>query len=250
MESTPSFTSSDTTSLRISSPLEEGTFQASKWLQWQVLLDTHEMQALLESLPPFSIHIVSTLVEHSHGRITLGQFLEEYDAYVSSLKRGEQPDEMRCRPFFSSVFTVDSDALYAMQTGSKFLIKPIRPVIQLQLHHVFRGNVDGKYYPMVHAADSISWGIQWAYPQLFQDPKTKAYAKVDASACFPNTLFFTQLAKWVRVNTLPTPFVFEGKKVNVPIRLGKDCWSWIGKHPHLLRKGITIASRRDSSDVI
>jgi hypothetical protein len=231
--------------LRISSPAQEGVLQVSKWLHWQVLLDEEEMAALFEHLSPFSIHIVSTLVEEPHGRVSCEQFLSEYALYIAALKNGIDPDEKRCRPIFSSVFTKEQEALYAMEVvgKAKYLIKPLLPVIQLQLHHVFLSHVDGKFYPMVHASDSITWGVQFSYPQLFQDPQTRDFAKIDDSPRFPNTPLFARLAKWLRSHTLPTPFVVNGQKVNLPIRLGKGCWEWIAAHPHLSRKNIAVSPR-------
>lgn len=235
----------DDAPLRISSPEQEGVLQASKWLHWQVLLDEREMAALLEELGSFSIHIVSTLVPQPHGLVSKEEFLREYKLYVNALKNGHEPNEKQCRPFFSSIFTKDKEALYAMETGGRYLIKPLLPVVQLQLHHVFLSSVDGKFYPMVHSADSITWGIQFSYPQIFQDPSTGAFGKVDAGPRFPNTPLFAEIAKWMRKHTLPTPFVVNGQKVNLPIRLGKSCWEWIVHHPHLLRKNIGVYPRKE-----
>ncbi len=233
-------------SLRISSLEKEGSLQVSKWLHWQVLLSEEEMADLFGHLSPFHTYIVSQVVGTSHGSVTKEQFLHEYSLYVAALKKGIDPDEKRCRPFFSSVLTKKQEALYAMELSeNRYLIKPILPVVQLQLHHLFFSHVDGKFYPMVHAQDSIAWGLQFSYPQLFQDPKTRAFLKVDDRPSFPNTSFFSELVKWLRVHTLPTPFVLpSSQKLNLSIRLGKGCWEWIGAHPHLLRKNITISPRR------
>ncbi len=214
--------------------------QASKWLHWQVLLDDKEMEALFASLQPFTIHIVSTLVAGPHGQASHDEFLAEYAAYAAALKSGSEPDEKRCRHLFSSVFTRDHGALYAMEAGGKYLIKPLLPVVQLQLHHVYHSSVDGKFYPKVHGTDSIAWGVQFSYPQIFQDPATRLFSKVDQSPHFPNTPLFNDLVKWLRANTLPTPFVVNGQRMNQPIRLGKKCWEWIANHPHLAPKGLSI----------
>jgi hypothetical protein len=235
-------TASSISNLAISSPSQEGTFQASKWLHWQALLDEEEMIALCNHLSPFSIHIVSTLVERPHGYVSVEQFLDQYKVYITSLKQNREPDEKRCRPFFSSVFTRDQNALYAMEAGEKYLIKPRIPVIQLQLHHVFHSSVDGKFYPKVHGTNSISWGIQFSYPQIFQDPITREIVKVDNSSRFPNTELFTELSRWLRSHTLPTPFVVREQRMNQPIRLGKQCWRWIAQHPQLSSKGIHVAT--------
>jgi hypothetical protein len=48
------------------------------------------------------------------------------------------------------------------------------------------------------------------------------------------------MQQWVRSHTIATPFEVEGKKVNVPIRLGKECLSRINSHPQLQAKGLRV----------
>jgi hypothetical protein len=57
---------------------------------------------------------------------------------------------------------------------------------------------------------------------------------------FPNTTLFKRLQQWVRSHTIATPFEVEGKKINVPIRIGKRCLNWIHVHPQLRAKGIRV----------
>lgn len=227
--------------LRLSTPAQEGVLRASKSLKMPLLLDEEEMESLLTHLGAFQIYVVSEVVSLEHMLISKQDFLEKYKEYVQALKRGERPDEMRFRRYFSSVFTTTPEALYAMQVGEdRFLVKPIKPVIQLQAHHFFVSSVDGKFHSMVLGKESVTWGIQFSYPQLAQDPLTHAFSKVRDTPEFPNTAIFTRLAKWVRQNSVPTPFIFQGKQQFVPIRIGKKCFSWIKRHPELAERGLQI----------
>jgi hypothetical protein len=123
---------------------------------------------------------------------------------------------------------------------TKYLIKPIRPVIQLQGHHFFYSTLDEKFHPMVLGPDSVTWGIQFSYPQIYQHPQSHLYAKVDDSLDFPNTALFRRLTQWMREHTTATPFIVQEKRTNSPIRLGKKCFSWIAKHPQLVAKQILV----------
>lgn len=228
--------------LKLSSPDKQGVMRASKWLKYQLLLDEIEMRSLFEALAPFEIFVVSEPVTSKTLMIEKEDFLQTYAAYVQALKSGHLPDERNLRRYFSAIFTESRDALYAMEVGSeRYLIKTLKPVVQLQLHHFFVSTIDGKFHPMVLGQDSITWGIQFSYPQLFQSPTTYAYARVDNSPEFPNTELFHRLVKWQRANTLPTPFVFNGKRSNEPIRLGRKCLEWIEKHPGLLKHNVQVA---------
>ncbi len=229
------------TRLRVSSPQKEGVLSVSKALKVQVLLSQEEMAALCKHLTPFYIYIVSEAVGASTGWVPLEEFLSCYARYVEALKRGELPDERECRPYFSSVFTADPDTLYAMQVGEgKHLVKPIRPIIQLQLHRFSYSALDQKFHPMALSQDSITWGVQFSYPQICQDPMTRTFSKVSDVPSFPNTSLFSKLSKWLRAHTLPTPMIVEQARTNLSIRLGKACFDWINMHPQLVVKNFRV----------
>lgn len=225
--------------LKLSHPKVEGTLNVSKWIKHQLLLSEDEMEALLSAIPPHAFYNVSEVVSADEGVITDATFLEQYGRYVAAIKRGEVPDEREFRRYFSSVVSVTPDVLYAMEvkTGA-YLIKPIRPVVQLQLHRFLPSEIDGKYYPMVLGNDSVTWGLQFSYPQIFQHPQTGVFAKVDAECS--NTVLFTQMTKWFRNHTVPTTFIWKEKTTSVPIRIGKKALTWIHLHPQLQSKGISV----------
>ncbi len=228
--------------LRISNPANEGVMRASKWLKHQVLLDAQEMRDLFAALAPFEIFVVSEPVTEQTMMVEKEEFLRAYEGYAETLKAGKLPDESGLRRYFSSIFTVTREALYAMEAGKeRLLVKTLKPVLQLQLHHFFVSTIDGKFHPMVLGKDSITWGVQFSYPQLYQHPVTQEFAKVVDSPDFPNTALYQRLAKWLRTNTAPTPFIFQGKRSNEPIRLGRRCFAWIANHPGLVEHGVQIA---------
>lgn len=216
--------------------------QASKWLKCPVLLDLDEMKDLLQTLGDFWIFMVSGVLRSTEGEITQAEFLTEYGRYIDTLKEGKFPDEQQTRPYFSTVFTTTIDALYeVVLPNQQKLIRVERPVIQLQSHRFDYSPVDGKFRSMVLGQNSIQWGIQFSYPQLFQDAACQV-KQVRESEEFPNTLLFKRMQKWVRDHTTATPFLVENKRINVPIRLGKKCFSWINQHPQLNAKGLVVLS--------
>ncbi|CUI17744.1 conserved hypothetical protein [Candidatus Protochlamydia naegleriophila] len=214
--------------------------QASKWLKCPVLLDIDEMEDLFRALGDFWIFSVSGVLPSAEGEMTQAAFLTEYGRYIEALKRGEFPDEQRARPYFSTVFTTSTDALYeVVLPNQQKLIRVERPVIQLQSHRFDYSPVDGKFRSMVLGQNSIQWGIQFSYPQLFQDAACQV-KQVRESEEFPNTVLFKRMQKWVRDHTTATPFLVENNRVNVPIRLGKTCFGWINQHPQLQAKGLVV----------
>lgn len=227
--------------LRISHPQEEGILRVSKALKHPVLLSSEEMRSLFDELGNFSIYDVSGVVSKETAEISHEEFLTTYNRYIESLKSGQSPSVRDIRRAFSAVFTADDAVLYAMEVGKeKYLVKPIKPVIQLQMHFFMYSLVDHKFHTMNAGQNSVSWGIQFSYPQIYQDPKQHTYSKIDESSTFPNTSLYRALSKWVRYNTTPTKCEVEGKVTNQPFRIGKKCHEWISFHPDLNREGIKV----------
>jgi hypothetical protein len=203
-----------------------GRYYFSKFLLVPVLLDSAEMKALFAELGDFFIFDVSRVLDD--GEISRGEFLSVYAEYVEGLKRGE----VITSPWFSSCFTTTEETIETIVVpDGRAMRKACAPVVQLQPHTFTYSTDDGKFRSMVRGEGAISWGIQFSYPQLFEDPKSRDIVKVDGT--FPNTPFFRALQRWVRHHTRPTPFEVEGRRINVPIRLGKQCFEWIDQHPQL-----------------
>ena len=227
--------------IRISSPKMEGILQVSKWLKIQVLLDPEEMEELFKMLNNPYIVVVSEPVEPQDAVIPASVFLDRYKDYVHLLRQGQIPLTDDFRRYFSCAISQTLDAFYAIPAGGlKYLIKPNKPVIQMQAHHFFYSDLDKKFHPMVLSSDSISWGLQFSYPQLFQSPKTRQIEKVTDTPEFPSSALFSTLSKWMRSATLPTPFEVNGTRANSPIRIGKKSLDWIKTHPQLKMKGIQV----------
>ena len=227
--------------LRIATVESEPPMEASKWLKVQVLADSQEMVSLFDAMGHFEIYLTGIITKSGEGEVSKPEFLEKYSYYVESLKNGRMPDESVYRSCFSTIFTVASDVLYAISMPeNRQLIRVSKPVIQLQAHSMDYSVHDNKFRPMVFGLDSILWGIQFSYPQLFLDPKTKEVLQVADNEMFPNTRLFRVLQKWMRQETMPTPFLVGKEKVNVPMRLGKQCMGWINRHPQLLNKKLQV----------
>ncbi len=215
-------------------------FQASKWQKCPLLIDVNEMKELLTILGEFWIVQISGMISPGQEIISQEAFLEVYSQYITALKQGENCLDIRLRPYFSSVFTTFLEALYAVKINERqCLVKVQQPVIQLQAHRFDYSSADGTFRSMVMGYDSIQWGIQFSYPHLYQDDHLQVLT-VREGAQFPNTALFKKLQQWVRSQTIATPFEVQGKRVNIPIRLGKQCFSWINAHPQLQAKGLCV----------
>jgi hypothetical protein len=226
---------------RLSNPAVEGHLNVSKWLKFQVLLSAEEMKDLFQTLPDCSLYNVSEVVDSEGMELSSSDFIKGYTEYVERLKQGECADEKRFRRLFSKALSVTSDIFYAHEVKPHhYLVKPVVPIIQMQLHHFLASEIDGKYYPMNLGQESVSWGVQFSYPQIYQDPLGHSFSKVTESSLFPNTALFRSLTRWLRNFSFPTTFIWKEQVVAVPMRIGKQVLPWIHAHAQLKKKGISV----------
>lgn len=208
--------------------------EASKWLEIQALLAPEEMQTLFthlnSTLGPVHIYRTGVVTPTGEGEVAQDQFLNAYANYGNALKQGLMPETDRA--LFSSVLSLSPHILNVMKIGeNRQLQRLVRPSVQLQSHSMGYSEEDGKFYSMVFGPESITWGLQFSYPQLFLDPDTKDIHKVGETPDFPNTALFRHIQRWIRHHTIPTPMQTPRGSINLPVRLGKECLSWINHHP-------------------
>lgn len=219
------------TSLRVSTPEKEGVYQGSKYLKFHVLCSAQELEKLFHQLSPFWIYRLTGLSDAEP--IGQDRFLAVYDSWIEGLKQGNVPTDAALKELLACAFTADLEALWKQPVpGNRFLVKVAKPLVQVQAHFFTYSPIDGVFRPMTMGSESIFWGLQFAFPQIYQDPKTMELREVEESE---NAQLFQKIKQWVKDETRPTPFLVEGQKINVPIRLGKSCFSWIFQHPQLTK---------------
>ena len=200
---------------------EKIPYDAAKWQKMQVLLDKEEFQALLN----FAGGVL-------FDRTQKADALEAYGEYADSLKGGKIPEP----PSFAWMWSLTEEALYILDTGTAKQILPLEPVVQITHHqmnytpeeNVFRSNLFGP--------ETIYWGLQFAFPQLYMEPDTKEVVKVLDAERFVNVKLYQMIKSFLRENSVPTPF----KGHNAPQRVGKKALEWVNNHPHLKKKGLLV----------
>lgn len=224
---------------RISTPSIEGPFQAAKWLKIQALLDPQELVDLL-SLGGF-LYPLSGLYKPEELIDAKGSFLKAYAEWIEQLKSGFVPHEAELRKYSAIAWVCNAESLWLQEVPqSRYMVKVSEPIVQIQVHQMSYSSIDGEFRPMVMSRESIFWGLQFSFPQIYQDPKSLELLEVEAGS---HLELFQQLRRWMRENTAPTPMMVEGKRKNLPIRLGKKCFSWVNRHPQLVGKGLSVLER-------
>jgi len=218
---------------RISTLELEGRFQAAKWLHIQALVEPEELELLFEH--PFDLYPLSGAFPLQKFPIEKQFFLSIYRSWITRLKDGNAPDEEELRTYQALAWAHDASALWLQKVaGERYIARPCEPVIQCQVHQMGYSTIDGLFRPMVLSNESIFWGLQFSFPQVYQHPKTGELFETKVSE------LFQALRKWSREHTVATPMLVDGKRINLPMRLGKRCFSWINNHPHLKAKHLAV----------
>lgn len=225
--------------MKISTPKIEGHFQAAKWIKIQALVEADELSELMRALDPFMIFPLAGILPLESFPCPQETFLDAYRGWLDALKRGEPPTGFG--PLNASMWTRSSDALWLHELpGKRYVAKPKEPFLQVQIHHMGFSHVDKVFRPMSLTQDSLFWGLQFSFPQVFEDPEKGILETHD----FPNAKLFQIVRKWSRDFTVATPMLVDGVRDNLPIRLGKGCFPWINSHPGFASKGISVLEVR------
>jgi hypothetical protein len=226
--------------LRISTLVTDPPLQASRWQRQPVLLSFAEMERLFVDLEQPLLLLMGRFYTRSDFKQHKDQFLHFYRTYVDALSQGQLPDEELCRQYFSAAFSTDTEPFYLLSGApDKYLLRHTLPIIQLQYHQFSYSPLDGQVRSMVYGQETISWGIQFSYPQMYIEPIDKNIRQTNANETI-NAQLFRHLQRWLRQNTVPTPLIADERHFNAPIRLGKECISWIQRHPQLNQYGLAV----------
>lgn len=209
---------------------------STKFLKSLVLISQEEMDHLLKELGSLEIYILGKI--QNRVKLSIEEFLEHYKYYISNLKEGKQPPRLP-----TLVWTNCKGVEIQNIEGKGGLARPQCPMLLLQPAEIKYESTTKSFKPMGFGKDLISWGFQISYPTLYQDPISGKIEKILEDPKFKNTLMFKRFQKWLRAYTSPTPFLIEGEKINVPLRLGKRCFEWIQHHTELKKRNLIVSAR-------
>ncbi len=212
--------------------------QATQWLKLPLFLDETELSALFEALEAPFIVSLSGVFPQGKKVLTAEEYLSLYTHYLE-----EALSERECRPdkLLVSAWSRSLDAIEERVVPNGFLVRPKRPVLQVQPYWLNYSERDGKFHEMALSRDSLPWGLLFSFPQLFQEPDSLEIVKVKEPE-FINVGLFKALQRFSRSYTVPTPFETPLGRVNHPARIGKRLLKRASNMAKLLEKGLALCS--------
>jgi hypothetical protein len=234
-------------SLSVLSQNDAAPFQASKWLKFQILCSSEELALLFARFPSCYLFRLSGVV---NGKpIDPSFFVQEYGRWIDGLKHQIVPTEPELKQLLAAALINDPSSLWLQKIPSqptffssndsftgdeRYITKIAKPIIQIQTHYFTYSTNDQTFHSMSMGPNSIFWGVQFAYPQLYQDPITQEILSA------PKNPLFEIIRQWAKETTRPTPFLINGVRINAPFRIGKESLEWAHLHPQLLAQSLRI----------
>ncbi|MFY7843017.1 MAG: CinA family protein [Rhabdochlamydiaceae bacterium] len=220
-----------------SDPSKEGRYSVSKWLKYHVLLDEEELKGLIENLPSFRYYKTGQVLPIEESTGSSSEFLDKYRLYIRDLIHPSfSKQDLTC------VWSVSSEALYSIKVKeNKVILRPKQPVLQIQNHQFLYSSLDRSFRSMINSLDSIPFGIEISYPQIFEDPHSHEFIKVRSHNGFENNRLFSQLSHWIRHHTVPMCVILDHQSHHLPIRIGKKVLSWVHLIPSLENQPFKIS---------
>ena len=220
-----------------------GVMNASKWLRFALLVDVSELQTLLESLGP--VHLINLSPVHSEQDLfmTKEQLLVQYQDYIDQIKAGKSIDHAHRQKAFALHMSYDVSSCYqiVLKEGALFYAKERAPGVRLKLHNFSWDGENRQTHSNVHAKNGITWGLEFAYPQIFASSIDEEVVYVLKSDGMPNNALFQTVKKWVRQRSKPVRFLYEGASSVSTIRLGKEAQSWVHHHEELRANNLEVS---------
>ncbi len=219
----------------ISTFAAEGRFQAAKWIKIQALIDERELSCLMEMMEPFAIYPLAGALPIETFPMPKETFLGTYKGWIDGLKKGELPTHFGC--LNASMWARSPDSLWLQELpGKRYMARPREPFLQVQVHHMGYSLVDKVFRPMSLSQDGIFWGLQFSFPQIYEHPRDGIVETMQSVG----SEMFQIVRKWSRDHTIATPMMVDGIRENLPIRIGKNCFSWVNYHTGLLSKQLSV----------
>lgn len=212
----------------------------SKWISIDFLIDESEMASLFETLGSFElISPFSQHVENPH-HLQKETFLKAFKEFSESLKKGVSPEYEDLKRFLFLMIMPSIEGIFLKPiTDTKYALVFQNPYLEIKPITLTESLVDHTVRVAPLSKGQPWWGLRCSFPQIVQDSRTLKAAAISQNE-HPLGQLFKKFRVWIREHTRSTPIVTDSKKVNHPIRLGKQCMSWIQKHPLLQASNIKV----------
>lgn len=215
-------------------------FSASKWVKLPIFSSAKEMALLFSKLTAAALFPIGRVLSSDQITISSENFLKTYESLLKTLFEEKKLLKESILPLAIANQLNDFELIKVNKT--KHILRIIRPVIQLKWHFFRFSPIDQSFRSNVFCQDSIFWGVEFSYPQLYQDFETKKIIQINSD--YPNLSLWKIIRKWCRDISLATPIHIGNKQMNLTMRLGKDLFPIINEHPDFKNREFKVGKQK------
>lgn len=200
----------------------------SGYLYQNVLFSKEDLEQLLILLRPFEFFNTSSVQTQQDDIMTEDRFLNFYERYLHHLFLDQPLDDKDiARMFLISLAT--SSSCFAKQelSHNRFLLKPIRPVIQLQPLGLFVSSIDKQIHAKTFSKEAQPFGIKISFPTIYEETQSHIIQEIK-----PDDIEYEKFAairQFIRNQTKPLILIHKGEKKVYPIRYSENLKDEISK---------------------
>lgn len=216
----------------VSTASKETSLKASKWLHVRMLLTPEELSDLLNQLGECYFVNIAKICKKDEVLLSTSTVLSDYTNYL------DNPKDYRNR--MSVALSKDLSPFYLIQVQENSVLCKLKtPAVRMQAFD-FVYVAEQKEFFMSHSLNATSWGIEFSFPQFYEDPVTKAPIEIFKDKLNPNTILFKALQGFSRNFTKPAAFLFQGEKIIAPFRIGKKVINLVSHYESLKQVGLEV----------
>jgi hypothetical protein len=213
--------------------------QASLWMSQRVLLTPDELIELFDFLPSFELYNLAHVGSKEGFHITKELFLECYKAFFMSFFHQKDASFYTFKKQLTVAMIGEEETLYLTEPSSgTFLIHMQKPSVVIGPCIFHYDSAAKKILYADHKTQAIRMGLEFKFPQFYQDPQTLQPVKHFTDLSNPHTRLFKALQKWCREHA---KVVFLEKKpeerFSPGCKVGNQCLEQLSNFFDLQRLG-------------
>lgn len=230
--------------MSLKTTLKTPPFEVSRQQKIGFLYDTQDLKELLELFKDIYCIDLTRPGKPSDLIIAFSELLPSLENNVASLKKNQSvslssTDQRLLNSSLSS--TTDAIAELKLADG-RSLLRPTLPLIQINPLRLYYSQELASIKSQVYGSDTIAWGIQLSYPQLFKDQGSgDVISTLTPDSPLPNTALFKALQKWMRRNTKICTFKSGDMTISSNVRITPRALEWASSHPQLKEHNLHLA---------
>lgn len=230
--------------MSLKTTLKTPPFEVSRQQKIGFLYDTQDLKELSELFKDVYCIDLTRPGKPTDLIIKFSELLPSLENNIIRLKKNQvAPLSSTDQRLLNSSLSSTTDAIAELKLAdSRSLLRPTLPLIQINPLRLYYNQELATIKSQVYGRDTIAWGIQLSYPQLFKDQESgDVISTLIPDSPLPNTALFKDAQKWMRRNTKICTFKSDNMTISSNVRITPRALEWVSYHSQLKEHNLYLA---------